>query len=367
MELKSGETYNGHLDSCDTWMNINLKDVICTSRVSAQRTQQMQRCSPCEVWIDRPVDVEQIQTPRPLRRGPRPQSATRFASRTASGAVLIPSALCCGFCVWWLLHLFVSVCVSARMAPVSGSFANATFAATPSNICAFRTACWTKSKRMSARRHPAEEIRLCKELGGEAGVAEEGMDTRNEGARPEAAREVEADTAVVEAVALTVAAEEAAEVEAIEAAAGVVAAVTPIEEDEEEAAVAAVDAVVVEVAVRQEESKNNTAPYSPFHSCSSPFTRPLHPPPSSLSLFDQRHRQPAHAQLWPPALSDFLGSDTHTQNVFTFKSKLRALALYMWSRFRISSLQRPSVKSLVRIVLKQSKETRARTKRSRQL
>lgn len=34
VELKSGETYNGHLDSCDTWMNINLKDVICTSRVS---------------------------------------------------------------------------------------------------------------------------------------------------------------------------------------------------------------------------------------------------------------------------------------------------------------------------------------------
>lgn len=34
MELKNGETYNGHLVSCDTWMNINLREVICTSKVS---------------------------------------------------------------------------------------------------------------------------------------------------------------------------------------------------------------------------------------------------------------------------------------------------------------------------------------------
>lgn len=32
MELKNGETYNGHLVSCDTWMNINLREVICTSK-----------------------------------------------------------------------------------------------------------------------------------------------------------------------------------------------------------------------------------------------------------------------------------------------------------------------------------------------
>eukprot|EP00557_Chaetoceros_sp_GSL56_P006626 CAMPEP_0176490058 /NCGR_PEP_ID=MMETSP0200_2-20121128/7649_1 /TAXON_ID=947934 /ORGANISM="Chaetoceros sp., Strain GSL56" /LENGTH=148 /DNA_ID=CAMNT_0017887301 /DNA_START=36 /DNA_END=482 /DNA_ORIENTATION=+ len=31
VELKSGETYNGRLLNCDSWMNINLKDVICTS------------------------------------------------------------------------------------------------------------------------------------------------------------------------------------------------------------------------------------------------------------------------------------------------------------------------------------------------
>ena len=32
VELKNGETYNGHLSSCDNWMNICLRDVICTSR-----------------------------------------------------------------------------------------------------------------------------------------------------------------------------------------------------------------------------------------------------------------------------------------------------------------------------------------------
>ena len=32
VELKNGDTYNGHLVNCDSWMNINLREVICTSR-----------------------------------------------------------------------------------------------------------------------------------------------------------------------------------------------------------------------------------------------------------------------------------------------------------------------------------------------
>ena len=32
IELKNGDTYNGHLVSVDNWMNVNLKEVICTSR-----------------------------------------------------------------------------------------------------------------------------------------------------------------------------------------------------------------------------------------------------------------------------------------------------------------------------------------------
>ncbi|OZJ05896.1 putative U6 snRNA-associated Sm-like protein LSm4 [Bifiguratus adelaidae] len=31
VELKSGETYNGHLVSCDNWMNLTLREVIQTS------------------------------------------------------------------------------------------------------------------------------------------------------------------------------------------------------------------------------------------------------------------------------------------------------------------------------------------------
>ncbi|KAA3480379.1 sm-like protein LSM4 [Gossypium australe] len=33
VELKTGETYNGHLVNCDTWMTIHLREVICTSKV----------------------------------------------------------------------------------------------------------------------------------------------------------------------------------------------------------------------------------------------------------------------------------------------------------------------------------------------
>eukprot|EP00873_Tetraselmis_striata_P010581 jgi/Tetstr1/430845/TSEL_020626.t1 len=32
VELKNGETYNGHMVNCDNWMNIHLTEVICTSK-----------------------------------------------------------------------------------------------------------------------------------------------------------------------------------------------------------------------------------------------------------------------------------------------------------------------------------------------
>ncbi|KAG5443892.1 RNA processing protein [Clonorchis sinensis] len=43
VELKSGETYNGHLAACDDWMNIHLKEVICTSR-DGDRFWRMPEC-----------------------------------------------------------------------------------------------------------------------------------------------------------------------------------------------------------------------------------------------------------------------------------------------------------------------------------
>ena len=33
VELKNGETLNGHLVTCDTWMNLTLKEVVQTSAV----------------------------------------------------------------------------------------------------------------------------------------------------------------------------------------------------------------------------------------------------------------------------------------------------------------------------------------------
>ncbi|XP_046458347.1 U6 snRNA-associated Sm-like protein LSm4 [Daphnia pulex] len=43
VELKNGETYNGHLVSCDNWMNINLREVICTSK-DGDRFWRMPEC-----------------------------------------------------------------------------------------------------------------------------------------------------------------------------------------------------------------------------------------------------------------------------------------------------------------------------------
>jgi len=43
VELKNGETYNGTLVSCDTWMNVHLKEVICTSK-DGDRFWRMAEC-----------------------------------------------------------------------------------------------------------------------------------------------------------------------------------------------------------------------------------------------------------------------------------------------------------------------------------
>eukprot|EP00633_Aureoumbra_lagunensis_P007601 CAMPEP_0197316048 /NCGR_PEP_ID=MMETSP0891-20130614/40700_1 /TAXON_ID=44058 ORGANISM="Aureoumbra lagunensis, Strain CCMP1510" /NCGR_SAMPLE_ID=MMETSP0891 /ASSEMBLY_ACC=CAM_ASM_000534 /LENGTH=156 /DNA_ID=CAMNT_0042805321 /DNA_START=46 /DNA_END=517 /DNA_ORIENTATION=- len=43
IELKNGDTYNGRLVSSDSWMNINLQDVICTSR-EGDRFWELKEC-----------------------------------------------------------------------------------------------------------------------------------------------------------------------------------------------------------------------------------------------------------------------------------------------------------------------------------
>ena len=43
IELKNGDTYNGHLVSCNMFMNITMRDVVCTSR-NGDRFWKMPEC-----------------------------------------------------------------------------------------------------------------------------------------------------------------------------------------------------------------------------------------------------------------------------------------------------------------------------------
>ena len=43
MECKGGDTYNGRLVSADSWMNMNLTEVICTSR-DGDRFEKLKSC-----------------------------------------------------------------------------------------------------------------------------------------------------------------------------------------------------------------------------------------------------------------------------------------------------------------------------------
>lgn len=43
VELKNGETLNGHLVNCDTWMNLTLKEVVQTSPVRLRKLELTSR------------------------------------------------------------------------------------------------------------------------------------------------------------------------------------------------------------------------------------------------------------------------------------------------------------------------------------
>ncbi|GJP50525.1 hypothetical protein CLOM_g9684 [Closterium sp. NIES-68] len=79
VELKNGETYNGHLVSCDTWMNIHLREVICTSK-DGDRFWRMPQCYvrgntikylrvPDEVIDKVQEEVIRRQDRRPIQQG----------------------------------------------------------------------------------------------------------------------------------------------------------------------------------------------------------------------------------------------------------------------------------------------------------
>ena len=85
VELKSGETYNGILVSCDTWMNLHLREVICTSkaRYAALRNAAPETLAPA---TSRPAHAARA---RPERRTATASGACRCATCAAT-----PSSTC---------------------------------------------------------------------------------------------------------------------------------------------------------------------------------------------------------------------------------------------------------------------------------
>ncbi|KAL3684396.1 hypothetical protein R1sor_002418 [Riccia sorocarpa] len=84
VELKNGETYNGHLVNCDTWMNIHLREVICTSK-DGDRFWRMPECyirGNTIKYLRVPDEViDKVQEETVKRPDRRPQIGGRGRSR----------------------------------------------------------------------------------------------------------------------------------------------------------------------------------------------------------------------------------------------------------------------------------------------
>lgn len=89
VELKNGETYNGHLQSCDNWMNVHLREVICTSK-DGDRFWRMPQCYVRGNTIkylrvpDEVVGLVQEETMK-QRKEQRPQTTGRGGGRGGRG------------------------------------------------------------------------------------------------------------------------------------------------------------------------------------------------------------------------------------------------------------------------------------------
>ncbi|KAG1667061.1 hypothetical protein FOA52_000424 [Chlamydomonas sp. UWO 241] len=78
VELKNGETYNGHLVLCDTWMNIHMREVICTSK-DADKFYRMP-----EAYI-RGNTIKYIRVPEEVMEKVKEESTRRDDRRPAAG------------------------------------------------------------------------------------------------------------------------------------------------------------------------------------------------------------------------------------------------------------------------------------------
>ncbi|KAK3270720.1 hypothetical protein CYMTET_20896 [Cymbomonas tetramitiformis] len=78
VELKNGETYNGHLVNCDTWMNLHLREVICTSK-DGDRFWRMAEC------YVRGNTVKYLRVPDEVIDKVQEETMKRSEKRPASG------------------------------------------------------------------------------------------------------------------------------------------------------------------------------------------------------------------------------------------------------------------------------------------
>ncbi|KAL1195440.1 putative U6 snRNA-associated Sm-like protein LSm4 [Cardamine amara subsp. amara] len=89
VELKNGETYNGHLVNCDMKMNIHLREVICTS-YDGDRFWRMPECFIRGNTVkylripDQVIDKVQEENTRTDRRPPVVARGARGQGRGAS-------------------------------------------------------------------------------------------------------------------------------------------------------------------------------------------------------------------------------------------------------------------------------------------
>ena len=101
VELKNGETYNGNLVAVDSWMNIHLRDVICTSR-DGDKFWRMQEVYirgttikyiriPDEVLEMVKEDSQIVSGPKKPRMGGRDAPRTRGSGRGNTGLRGAPS------------------------------------------------------------------------------------------------------------------------------------------------------------------------------------------------------------------------------------------------------------------------------------
>lgn len=58
VELKNGETFNGHLQACDAFMNLTLREVYQTSAVSNVCARESCKTWPCWCATEKAASVE---------------------------------------------------------------------------------------------------------------------------------------------------------------------------------------------------------------------------------------------------------------------------------------------------------------------